>query len=192
MRRVTDNRSSSTREGFMRRHGIVRSLTAASLVAWLLFVLSGVADAKGAQDATVTGPGISGSLHIENVAEGPNAVNVNRLAQATGTDYAVFRTKPSPVESQRPRGPLGPRYRIVYRLYTGENEVTPVRQDVYPFARAGFVTYTPAGQHAFHKAVRSGWYTSAVQPSPVGGGMPSETAIAMFVSAGIPDRRTSS
>ena len=169
-----------------------RGIAGAWLVASLVVALSGTAGAKGAQDATLTGPGISGELHIVNVPEGPAPVNVNRLAEATGTDYAVFRTRPSPLESRRPAGPLGPRYRIVYRLYTGENEVTPIRQNVYPFARAGFVTYTPPGQRAFHKTVRSGWYVSAVQPSPVGGGMASETATAVFVSAGVPDRRPSS
>jgi hypothetical protein len=176
----------------MRRRTTVRSITAASLVASLVIALSGPATAKGAQDATLTGPGITGTLHIVNVAEGSATVNVNRLAEATGTNYAVFRTRPSPLESQRPPGPLGPRYQIVYRLYTGENEVTPVHQTVYPFARAGFVTYTPPGQRAFHQSVRSGWYRSAVQPGPVGGGLPSEAATALFVSAGVPNRPRSS
>jgi hypothetical protein len=158
----------------------------------LVIALSGPASAKGAQGATITGPGIAGTLHMENVPEGPATTNVNRLAEATGADYAVFRSRPSPLKAQRPSRPLGPRYQVVYQLYVGENEVTPVRQTVYPFARAGFVAYTPPGQRAFHRAVRSGWYTSAVQPSPPGGGMPSETATALFVSAGVPDRRPSS
>jgi hypothetical protein len=96
----------------------------------------------------------------------------------TGTFYAAFRTTPSPIEASRPTGPLGPRYRIVYRLYTGEKEVTPVRQDVYPFARAGFVTFTPAGQRVFDKQVVSGWYTSPA------------SATELFVAAGVPDRRS--
>jgi hypothetical protein len=176
----------------MVRRTAARSIAGAWLVASLVIALSGPASAKGAQDATLIGPGIDGTLHIVNEPEGPATVNVNRLAEATGTNYAVFHTRPSPLVSQRPRGPLGPRYRIVYRLYTGENEVTPVRQTVYPFARAGFVTYTPPSQRAFDKAVRSGWYTSAVQPSPVGGGIPSEAATAMFVSVGVPSQPPSS
>jgi hypothetical protein len=175
----------------MLRRTTIRTIAGAWLVAALIFATSGPASAKGAQDATLTGPGIRGALHIVNVAQGPTAVNVNRLAEATGTNYAVFRTRPSPLEAQRPHGPLGPRYRIVYGVYTGENEVTPVRQIVYPFASAGFVTYTPPGQRMFHKNVRSGWYRSAVQASPVGGGMPSESATALFVSVGVPERTVS-
>ena len=121
----------------MLRRSLVGSVVAASLVALLVGVFAGPASAKGAQEATLTGPGITGTLHIGNVPEGPAIVNVNRLVEATGTDYAVFRTRPSPLTSQRPPGPLGPRYRIVYRLYTGENEVTPVRQTIYPFALPG-------------------------------------------------------
>jgi hypothetical protein len=170
----------------------LRSVAAATLTLSVVLALSADAGAKGAQSATVTGPGIPGTLHIENVPEGPAAVNVNRLIQATGADYAVFRTKPSPFRSVRPQGSLGPRYKIVYQLLTGENEVTPVHQSVYPFARAGFVTYTPPGQRVFEKRVRSGWYTSAVQDDhPIGGGMSSDAAIAAFVSAGVPDRRRS-
>jgi hypothetical protein len=158
----------------------------------LVVALYGDAAAKGAQSATITGPGIAGTLHIENVPDGPAAVNVNRLVQATGTDYAVFRTKPSPLQTERPQGSLGPRYKIVYRLITGENEITPVHQSVYPFARAGFVTYTPPGQRVFEKTVRSGWYSSAVQDDhPIGGGMSSDAAIAALVSAGVPDFRRS-
>jgi hypothetical protein len=176
----------------MLRRTTVRSIAGAWLIVSLVIALSGPASAKGAQGATLAGPGIDGTLHVENVSAGPTTVDVNRLAEATGTDYAVFRTRPSPLESRRPHGPLGPRYRIVFRLYTGENEVTPIRQTVYPFAHAGFVTYTPAGQRAFDKAVRSGWYTSAVQHSPVGGGIPSEVATAMFVAVGVPSRPPSS
>ncbi len=173
----------------MLRRSVVRAVAGAGVIAALLATVSGTASAKGAQDATLTGPGIAGSLHITNVPEGPNTINVNRLVEASGTDYAVFRSRPSPLRPDRPEGSLGPRYRIVYRLYTGENEVTPIRQDVYPFAHAGFVTYTPPGQRAFDKKVRSGWYTSAVQPSPPGGGIPSDTATALFIDAGIPNRR---
>jgi hypothetical protein len=113
---------------------------------------------------------------------------VNRLAEATGALYAVFRTTPSPIARHRPAGPLGPRYRIVYGILTGENETTPVRQVVYPFARAGFITYTPPGQRAFDHAVRSGWYASEVQADP-GNGMTSQAATDLFVAAGVPEPR---
>jgi len=115
----------------------------------------------------------------------PAPVGVNDLAEATGALYAVFRTTPTPIVRQRPPGALGPRYRIVYEIMTGQDEVTPVRQDVYPFARAGFVSYTPPRQRAFDKLVRAGWYIAT--PHGDTSGMTSSAATALFVSAGIPD-----
>jgi hypothetical protein len=139
--------------------------------------------------------GLAAPVHLDATSTSPSgtpvaSVGVNELADATGAFFAVFRTAPTPLERHRPAGSLGPRYRIVYQLYTGPDQVTPVRQDVYPFARAGFVTDTPSGQRAFDQAVRSGWYTSAVYGGAFGGGMTSDAAIALFVSAGVPDRRT--
>jgi hypothetical protein len=84
---------------------------------------------------------------------------------------------------ERPAGPLGPRYRLTFNFFTGVEQVTPVRQDVYPFARAGFVSYTPPGQHVFEKKTRSGWYVSAPQPN--GGGMTSEAARALLATFGV-------
>jgi hypothetical protein len=167
----------------------IRVATGVLLVVCGVGLVTGPAFAKGARDLTITGPGLAAPLHIDNTSANPSAASVNQLANATGAFYAVFRTTPSPLERQRPHSSLGPRYRIVYQLYTGQNEVTPVRQDVYPFARAGFVTYTPSRQRAFGKLVRSGWYTSFVRGGP-GGGMSSEAATVLFVSVGVPDRQT--
>jgi hypothetical protein len=179
----------------MRRRRTIRVATGVLVIASAIGLVAGTAFAKGARDVTITGPGLAAPVHLDTTSTSPSgtpapSVGVNELADATGAFFAVFRTVPTPLERQRPVGSLGPRYRIVYQLYTGQDKVTPVRQDVYPFAHAGFVTYTPSGQRAFDKTVRSGWYTSAVHAGPFGGGMTSEAAIALFVSAGVPDRRT--
>jgi hypothetical protein len=175
----------------MARRRVLQTITGIGAVVACVATLSGIANAKGAQDATISGPGIRGSLIVGNGSENPAPVNVNNLAVATGTFYAISSTGPSPIRARRPRGPLGPRYRIVYRMYTGEDEVTPIRQDVYPFARAGCVTHTPGGQRVFHKPARSGWYTSDIQPSPYEGGTTSAAATEILLMAGIPDRSNS-
>ncbi len=175
----------------MVRRRIFQTITGMGGVVVCVAMLSGVAAAKGARDATITGPGIRGSLVVGNGSQNPAPVNVNNLAVATGTFYALSSSGPSPIQAQRPSGTLGSRYRMVYRMYTGADEVTPIRQDVYPFARAGCVTYTPRGQRTFGKAARSGWYTSDVQPSPYEGGTTSAAATELLLMAGIPDRSTS-
>jgi hypothetical protein len=171
------------------RSTIVRLAVALVVVGAAISFSSGPAMAKGATEVSIAGPGLATPLQVSDDGAGPSAIMPNQLADASGALFAVLRSTPSPIVSARPPGPLGPRYRVVYQVMTGAEQFTPVRQDVYPFARAGFVTYTPPGQHAFHKSVRSGWYLSAVQGDP-GSGMSSEAATALFVSAGVPGRPT--
>jgi hypothetical protein len=165
------------------RLAVVIVVGGAALSSW-----TGPATAKGAHSAVITGPGLSAPLNVSADAT-DGSVMPNELMDATGTWFAVMVTKPSPLLDQPPPGPLGPRFRVVYELMTGADEYRPVRQVVYPFARAGFVTYTPPGQRAFHRDVRSGWYLSVAQ-STTAGGMSSEDATALFIRAGVPDRRT--
>jgi hypothetical protein len=150
----------------------LRILIVGAIVAGVV-LLPATAWAKGAKDVTITGPGLATPVHLENAA-GPTTVDVNRLAEATGLFYAAFRAKPTPMVEPRPAGRLGPRYRAAYELYVAQDKVEVVRQDLYPFAAAGFVSYTPPGQRAFEHRTQSGWYVSTN----------SATATAMLVTLG--------
>jgi hypothetical protein len=143
--------------------------------------------AKGAKDVTITGPGLQKPVHVENTA-GPKIVEVNRLAQATGLYYAAFHTTPTPMTDARPAGKLGPRYRAVYELYASEDTVVTFRQDLYPFAAAGFVSHTPSRQRVFGGTAPGGWYVATDSFN----GVDSRSATAMLVALGAPDRRASS
>ena len=81
----------------------------------------------------------------------------------------------------RPAGKLGRHYRAVYELYVAQDKVVSVRQDLYPFAAAGFVSYTPPGQHVFQRTARSGWY---VTTDAYNTGLDSPNATAMLVTLG--------
>ena len=113
---------------------------------------------KYAPEKPLAGVRITGSLHIVNVPEGPGMVNVNRLTEATGTDYAVFRVRPSPLESERPSGALGPRYRIVYHVPGPRRRWFRIVQYLYPYAPHGALTFTPPGQRIFNGLTHGGWY----------------------------------
>jgi hypothetical protein len=139
--------------------------------------------AKGAKNVTITGPGLRQPVHVED-AGGSKVVSVHVLAQATGLYHAAFRTTPTPMTATRPIGKLGPRYRAVYALYASGDTTTRIRQHLYPFAKAGFVTYTPAGQRAFDGTVSDGWYVLTKTFNGIG----IQSATAMFVELGAPDR----
>jgi len=85
----------------------------------------------------------------------------------------------------RPAGPLGPRYRVTFQVMVGVKETKPLRQEIYPFARAGFVVHTPPGQRVFDRKARSGWYVSEKLSDY--GGMESDGATALLVAAGVPN-----
>ncbi len=157
----------------------LRILAAAAIVVGVALIPA-TAWAKGAKSITITGPGLGQPAHVENTG-GPEIVDVNRLAEATGLLYAAFRATPTPMTHARPAGKLGPRYRAVYELYAGENETVVIRQDIYPFAAAGFVSYTPPGQHVIDRTARSGWYLTT---DTYDTGLDSPNATAMLVALG--------
>ena len=142
------------------------------------------ASAKGAQVVTIIGPGLSPALRLDNLHDEPGVPGPNDLANATGAFLVTSTEGTGAITDHRPDGVLGPRYRITFQIMTGPDEYQPLRQYVYPFARAGFVVRTPSGQRVFDRKVRAGWYTSAKQSAY--SGMESDEATALLVAAGVP------
>ena len=61
----------------------------------------------------------------------------------------AWGTQPRRVLAKSPTRNLGPKYSVVYVVPgpSGQNDL--IRQDLYPHAKGGPVTYTPAGQPFF-------------------------------------------
>ena len=91
----------------------------------------------------------------------------------------------------RPKGDLGPRYTITYRL-PGPNGEETIRQDLYPYADGGPLTYTPTDQTFFgSNVVRGGWYRASPElkttlvkaglpaSAPSGGASPTDDGVAL-------------
>jgi hypothetical protein len=56
------------------------------------------------------------------------------------------------------KGGLGPRYRATFHWLVGPDETRPIRQELYPFADSGALSFTPPGQKKLGGASRGGWY----------------------------------
>jgi hypothetical protein len=61
---------------------------------------------------------------------------------------------------------LGPRYVVAFRLDAGTKATEIVRQELYPYATGGPVTYTPPGQAvaeglSWEEAISAGWYQTS-------------------------------
>jgi hypothetical protein len=129
------------------------------------------ADAKGARNVTVTGPGLDAPIRL-----GADS-SANRLWQAAG----LLVSTPDRVSDNVPQKvALGPRYRATFQWLVGPEKTTPIRQDLYPFAESGALSFTPPGQRELESASRGGWYRAGPELT------------LLLVNAGVPVPRSSS
>jgi hypothetical protein len=75
---------------------------------------------------------------------------------------AAFGQTPDPMLAERPKGELGPRYTVTYRLPGPNGGESTIRQDLYPYAGNAPVTYTAPGQRFFGtERTRGGWFQAS-------------------------------
>ena len=142
------------RRGFMMSTAAVA--TAAALA--VIVALAGPAHAKGIQSATITGPGLDEPIDLS-----PPDGDGGDLAALTAFWEAMPGQPQTPeLADEAPTGQLGPRYRVTWRLLTGPDDVTAIRQDLYPYANGGPLVYTPTGQPIFGQSTLGGWREAPV------------------------------
>jgi hypothetical protein len=125
-------------------------------------VLASTASAKGPIAATIDGPGTGGGISLGGNGEPGSGAPLGNLSDQAGLFPAAFGQSPDPMLAARPRGDLGPRYTIRYRLPSPNGGESTIRQDLYPYAKGGVVTYTAPGQPFFGtERTRGGWYRAA-------------------------------
>ena len=115
--------------------------------------------AKGPDEATITGPGLDKAITITGAEELGSPIMA--FAEATGFFPAVFSQQPSPMLPGRPKGDLGPKYRIDYNVPGPDGEDFAITQDLYPYAQPAAVTYTKDGQKIFDMTTVGGWWSDA-------------------------------
>jgi hypothetical protein len=131
----------------------------------LLVAVATPAAAKWAIDAAhISGPGLEGGgLRIS----GPAVEGMwdSGIDAAGGLDDTRFD---SAVELGLTTPELGPKYLVTYRIDAGSTRAEIIRQELYPYAKGGPVTYTPPGQHIaegmpWGGAITAGWYQSSLK-----------------------------
>src|SRR4026207_1930888 len=90
-----------------------RALAVAAALAVVFTATSALA--KGASEATITGPGLGDGITLAGEGQ-PGGVQLMQLAEAAGFFPALFAPTPNPLQTPRPTGELGPRYTIAYQL----------------------------------------------------------------------------
>lgn len=121
--------------------------------------LAAPAQAKGPTSATLTGPGLDRPLVFTYVRAGTAPLDV--LAEQGGFWVQAFGSRAGvnggKILPGRPRGDLGPRYLVVYRVPRSPETASLVRQELYPYA-ARPVSHMAATQRLWNRRVPGGWY----------------------------------
>jgi hypothetical protein len=125
----------------------------AGLVVALTMVAAPTAQAKGAESATIAGPGI-GTVRLDNTTA-PSDIDLDDVVNATGI-YDIYDQANATSLGKRPTGDLGPRYVVTYSF--GDAAIT---QEAYPLAQGGPVVYFPPDQALWDLPVASGWRAGA-------------------------------
>lgn len=134
---------------------MIRLALAAAVAALLV---PAVASAKEPSQASISGPGFSKTIlptSGNEWGETPLAL----LTDLSGFFPSSVGQSPDPMLHRKP-GALGPRYTIAWTVPGPPGPTHRVRQDLYPYARGGAVTYTKPGQAIFDTTTRGGWYRS--------------------------------
>jgi hypothetical protein len=147
------------------------------LVALAALVVPAAAQAKGPDEATITGPGLAKAITVTGPEE--EGSPMMDFAMAAGFFPAAFGQQPDPMLTGRPEGDLGPKYTIDYNVPGGEGTSFSVSQDLYPYAKPYAVTYMKPGQEIFDMTTRGGWFTdSTLKDRLVALGLPKTAAAA--------------
>jgi hypothetical protein len=129
----------------------------------LLFALSIAALAlpatalgKGPSEAAIDIPG-GPAIRFTGYGES-SGTSLGDLTQQAGFFEAAFGQAPDLMLPSRPKGNLGPRYTITYTVPTGTRVSDRIRQELYPYAATGPVTYMQPGQRLFGEETPGGWF----------------------------------
>ena len=139
--------------------------------ALLALVVPATAVAKGPSEATITGPGLSSPITFRGGGEGGNDTSLGMLVTQGGFFAQTFGQSPDPMLAARPAR-LGPRYEVTYTVPGPSTDM--LRQDLYPYATDGPVTYMATGQMIWDQTTHGGWYRGAPELK------------SMLVKAGLP------
>lgn len=147
------------------------------VLAVTVLALPTAAIAKGPDKATITGSGLDKPITITGAEEAGSPLM--EFAEAAGFFPAAFDQQPSPMLPDRPKGDLGPKYRIDYNVPGPEGEDFAITQDLYPYAQPAAVTYMKDGQEIFDMTTRGGWWTnSSLKDQLIALGLPKTAAAA--------------
>jgi hypothetical protein len=115
--------------------------------------------------------------------EGDTSTDLGLLVAESGFFPQTFGQSPNPLLRSRPAG-LGTQYTVTYTV-PGPSTDT-LRQELYPYASGGPVSFMEPGQKIWDQQTHGGWYrgTAALKSRLVAAGLPRVDPVAQRKSAG--------
>ncbi len=153
----------------------------------LALVFAAPALAKGPSEAEITGPDIKGgAITFKSGGGDPDGgTPFGRLVEDAGYFPATFGQQPDPTLRNKPTAALGPKYRITYVVPGPYGRNDTLRQDFYPYAAGGPLTYTEPGQPFFGgEKTHGGWFQAPQTLKNDLVGLPAKAPTAGAVSDG--------
>jgi hypothetical protein len=160
------------------------------LLALAVLAVPSPALGKGPTAATMEGPGAGGGISFSgDEGSGP----LGNLIQQSGWFAAAFEQEQSPLLAHRPKGDLGPKYTVTYTVPQDMNKTVTIRQDIYPYATRGPVTYMAPGQPIFDMKTPGGWFQAGadLKETLVAAGIPETAAVSSSDGATFPTKAVS-
>jgi hypothetical protein len=137
----------------------MRTLTLAVLC---LLAFPATAFAKGPSEARISGPGLKDPLRLTWPSDGRSGSPMEALVNGGGFFQVAWGGQPNRILKRSPTARLGRRYVVRYLLPRPSGPGDWVRQDLYPFAKGGPVTYTPPRQRMYGtRRALGGWFRAA-------------------------------
>jgi hypothetical protein len=138
-----------------------RLITTLGIVALVAVLSPTAALAKGPESASIEGPGIDGSIDVGGEPGGGepgSGATLGRLAEHAGLFTVGFGDNVSRLTERQPDGDLGPEFKLDWTVPNPEGTTDIIVQRLYPYADAGALTYTEAGQPYMGMKTFGGWY----------------------------------
>ena len=134
----------------------MRTLTLAVLC---LLAFTATALAKGPTEAVVSGPGLREPLRLTWPSDGRSGSPMEVLVNGGGFFQVAAGGQSNRILRRSPTARLGRRYLVRYLFPRPSGPGDWVRQELYPFAKGGPVTYTPPRQRMYGASrTRGGWF----------------------------------
>lgn len=146
-------------------------------VAVCALVFPAVAAAKGPTEGTISGPGLDKPLKLGGRNGWRQGSPMETLVRYGGFFQVAWGGQTGRTFANSPTQRLGPMYRVVYRVPGPTGADDRIRQELYPFAKGGPLTYTPAGQKFFRtRRTLGGWFRTVPQLTTalVAAGLPAQ------------------